>query len=117
MTNVSRSPQTKLLTAIYGRWLRDEDLYQSVNGITLRAALEEALNSTRLAVSLCLDERNKQVVLCRFGWLDGQCRSLIDVGKEFNITRERVRQIEGKALRRLFHHSRSNKLRPYIKHR
>ena len=50
----------------------------------------------------------------RFGLIDGQARTLEEVGKEFNVTRERIRQIEAKALRKLRHPSRSRKLKDYL---
>ena len=56
---------------------------------------------------------NQQVAL-RFGLDDGRARTLEEVGKEFNVTRERIRQIEAKALRKLRHPSRSRKLRDYF---
>ena len=62
-----------------------------------------------------LTEREKKVLTLRFGLEDGRARTLEEVGKEFNVTRERIRQIEAKALRKLRHHpSRSRKLRDYI---
>ena len=50
----------------------------------------------------------------RFGLEDGRSRTLEEVGREFNVTRERIRQIEGKALRKLRHPTRSKKLRDYL---
>ena len=61
-----------------------------------------------------LTEREKKVLALRFGLEDGRARTLEEVGKEFNVTRERIRQIEAKALRKLRHPSRSRKLRDYI---
>ena len=61
-----------------------------------------------------LNEREKRVLVMRFGLEDGMPRTLEDVGKEFNVTRERVRQIEAKALRKLRHPLRSRKLRDYL---
>ena len=61
-----------------------------------------------------LTEREKKVLTLRFGLEDGRARTLEEVGKEFNVTRERIRQIEVKALRKLRHPSRSRKLRDYI---
>ena len=61
-----------------------------------------------------LPEREKKVLTLRFGLEDGRARTLEEVGKEFNVTRERIRQIEAKALRKLRHPSRSRKLRDYI---
>jgi len=61
-----------------------------------------------------LAERERQVLIMRFGLEDGISRTLEDVGKEFKVTRERVRQIEAKALRKLRHPLRSRKLRDYL---
>ena len=61
-----------------------------------------------------LTERERNVLRLRFGLDDGRSRTLEEVGKEFNVTRERIRQIEAKALRKLRHPSRSKKLRDYL---
>ncbi len=61
-----------------------------------------------------LTEREKKVLQLRFGLKDGHARTLEEVGKEFNVTRERIRQIEAKALRKLRHPSHSRKLRDYL---
>ncbi len=61
-----------------------------------------------------LSERERKVLIMRFGLEDGVTRTLEDVGREFNVTRERVRQIEAKALRKLRHPLRSRKLRDYL---
>jgi RNA polymerase primary sigma factor len=61
-----------------------------------------------------LTEREKRVLQLRFGLKDGHARTLEEVGKEFNVTRERIRQIEGKALRKLRHPTRSRKLKGYL---
>jgi RNA polymerase primary sigma factor len=61
-----------------------------------------------------LTEREQKVIRLRFGLDDGRARTLEEVGKEFNVTRERIRQIEAKALRKLHHPSRSKKLRGYL---
>ena len=61
-----------------------------------------------------LTERDQKVLRLRFGLDDGRARTLEEVGKEFNVTRERIRQIEAKALRRLRHPSRSRKLKDYL---
>ncbi len=72
----------------------------------LREQLEEVLNT--------LTDREKKVLSLRFGLEDGRGRTLEEVGKEFNVTRERIRQIEAKALRKLRHPTRSRKLRDYL---
>ena len=58
--------------------------------------------------------REQKVLKLRFGLEDGRARTLEEVGKEFDVTRERIRQIEAKALRKLRHPSRSKKLRDYL---
>ena len=72
--------------------------------------LKEQLNE----VLSTLTEREQKVLRLRFGLDDGRARTLEEVGKEFNVTRERIRQIEAKALRKLRHPSRSRKLRDYL---
>ncbi len=72
----------------------------------LREQLEEVLDT--------LTEREQKVLRLRFGLDDGRARTLEEVGKEFKVTRERIRQIEAKALRKLRHPSRSRKLRDYL---
>ena len=61
-----------------------------------------------------LTPREEKVLKLRFGLDDGRARTLEEVGREFNVTRERIRQIEAKALRKLRHPSRSKKLRDYL---
>jgi RNA polymerase primary sigma factor len=61
-----------------------------------------------------INPREQRVLQLRFGLEDGRSRTLEEVGKEFNVTRERIRQIEAKALRKLRHPSRSRKLRDYL---
>ena len=61
-----------------------------------------------------MTEREQKVLRLRFGIDDGQPKTLEDVGKRFNVTRERIRQIEAKALRKLRHPSRSRKLKDYL---
>ena len=70
----------------------------------LKEQLDEVLGT--------LTEREQKVL--RFGMNDGRARTLEEVGKEFDVTRERIRQIEAKALRKLRHPSRSRKLRDYL---
>ena len=72
--------------------------------------LKEQLNE----VLSTLTEREQKVLRLRFGLDDGRARTLEEVGKEFNVTRERIRQIEAKALRKLRHPSRSRKLKDYL---
>ena len=61
-----------------------------------------------------LTPREEQVLKLRFGFVDGKARTLEEVGKEFEVTRERIRQIEAKALRKLRHQSRSKKLKDFV---
>ena len=63
-----------------------------------------------------LTEREAKVLKLRFGLEDGRTRTLEEVGKEFDVTRERIRQIEAKALRKLKHPTRSKRLRDFIEH-
>ncbi|MCR5706342.1 MAG: RNA polymerase sigma factor RpoD [Acholeplasmatales bacterium] len=77
---------------------------------TAKSALREELDS---ALSQ-LTPREERVLRLRFGLLDGRSRTLEEVGKEFGVTRERIRQIESKALRKLKHPSRSKKLRDFL---
>ena len=72
----------------------------------LKEQLEEVLGT--------LTEREQKVLRLRFGLDDGRARTLEEVGKEFNVTRERIRQIEAKALRKLRHPSRSRKLKDFL---
>ena len=65
-------------------------------------------------VLLTLTEREEKVVRLRFGLEDGKTRTLEEVGQLFGVTRERIRQIEAKALRKLRHPSRSRKLKDYM---
>lgn len=60
-----------------------------------------------------MTEREQRVLILRFGLQDGRTRTLEEVGKEFNVTRERIRQIEAKALRKLRHPSRARMLKGY----
>jgi RNA polymerase primary sigma factor len=66
------------------------------------------------AVLNSLTGRERRVLQLRFGLQNGRARTLEEVGKEFNVTRERIRQIEAEALRKLRHPSRSRKLRDYL---
>ena len=75
---------------------------------------QQLLKETVTAVLHSLSTRERQVLELRFGLHDGQTRTLEEVGKEFNVTRERIRQIEAKALRKLRHPTRATRLRDYI---
>ena len=92
-----------------GDFIQDEDSpspSESVSQTMLREQLFEVLKT--------LTPREEQVLKLRFGLKDGRMRTLEDVGKIFNITRERIRQIEAKALRKLRHPSRSKRLKDYL---
>ena len=92
-----------------GDFIEDESAVapdEAANYIMLR----EQLNDTLLE----LGERERKVLELRFGLTDGTPRTLEEVGKEFNVTRERIRQIEAKALRKLKHPSRSQKLKDFL---
>jgi RNA polymerase primary sigma factor len=78
------------------------------------AASRQMLKEQMEDVLGTLSERERQVLAMRFGIEDGRSRTLEEVGKEFGVTRERIRQIEAKALRKLRHPSRSKKLRDYL---
>lgn len=92
-----------------GDFIPDEDIPSPVEAAAysmLQKQLREVLDT--------LSEREKKVLILRFGLDDGRPRTLEEVGKEFNVTRERIRQIEAKALRKLRHPSRSKKLKDYL---
>lgn len=82
--------------------------------VPAEAAAFHLLKEQLVEVLDTLTEREKKVLTLRFGLEDGRARTLEEVGKEFKVTRERIRQIEAKALRKLRHPSRSRKLRDYI---
>ena len=78
------------------------------------AASHQLLKEQMAAVLDSLTGRERRVLQLRFGLEDGRARTLEEIGKEFNVTRERIRQIEAKALRKLRHPSRSRKLKDYL---
>jgi RNA polymerase primary sigma factor len=92
-----------------GDFIEDDSLPGPVDSAS-RRLLKEQMDEILDA----LNERERRVLIMRFGLEDGMTRTLEDVGKEFNVTRERVRQIEAKALRKLRHPLRSRKLRDYL---
>ena len=92
-----------------GDFIQDEDSpepHDSAAYTLLKEQLEEVMNT--------LTPREAKVLKLRFGLEDGKARTLEEVGREFQVTRERIRQIEAKALRKLRHPSRSKKLRDYM---
>ena len=91
------------------------DFIQDDNGpVPAEAAAFTLLKEQLDEVLGTLTEREQKVLRLRFGLKDGRARTLEEVGKEFNVTRERIRQIEAKALRKLRHPSRSRKLKDYL---
>ncbi len=82
--------------------------------VPAEAAASTILREELLKVLETLTDREQKVLRLRFGLDDGRTRTLEEVGKEFNVTRERIRQIEAKALRKLRHPSRSKKLRDFL---
>ena len=94
-----------------GDFIKDDNVPVPADAATftlLKEQLEEVLGT--------LTEREQKVLTLRFGLEDGRARTLEEVGKEFNVTRERIRQIEAKALRKLRHPSRSRKLKDYLEY-
>ena len=92
-----------------GDFIEDSDAIVPIDAasfILLQEQLESVLHT--------LSEREKKVIQLRFGLLDGHPRTLEEVGREFGVTRERIRQIESKTLSKLRHPSRSQKLRDYL---
>ena len=92
-----------------GDFIPDEDASEPSE-----AASFSLLREQLMTVLDTLTPREKKVLELRFGIVDGRTRTLEEVGKEFNVTRERIRQIEAKALRKLRHPSRSKKLRDFL---
>lgn len=92
-----------------GDFIPDEDV-----PVPADAAAFTLLKEQLIEVLDTLTEREQKVLRLRFGLDDGRARTLEEVGKEFNVTRERIRQIEAKALRKLRHPSRSKKLKDYL---
>ena len=82
--------------------------------VPLEAATDTLMREQLEEVMATLTDREQQVIRMRFGLEDGHPRTLEEVGREFHVTRERIRQIESKALRKLRHPSRSRKLRDYL---
>lgn len=92
-----------------GDFIQDDNVpvpAEAAAATLLKEQLDEVLST--------LTEREQKVLRLRFGMNDGRARTLEEVGKEFDVTRERIRQIEAKALRKLRHPSRSRKLKDYL---
>ena len=92
-----------------GDFIQDESIptpVEATNQTLLHEQLDEVVST--------LTEREQRVIKLRFGWDDGRPRTLEEVGKEFNVTRERIRQIEAKALRKLRHPNRCRKLKDFL---
>ena len=92
-----------------GDFIQDESIptpVEATNQTLLHEQLDEVVST--------LTEREQRVIKLRFGWDDGRPRTLEEVGKEFKVTRERIRQIEAKALRKLRHPNRSRKLKDFL---
>ena len=92
-----------------GDFIPDDDTPappDSASSAILREVIEKELGT--------LTPREAHVIRLRFGLYDGRCRTLEEVGKEFDITRERIRQIEAKALRKLRHPSRARHLKGFL---
>src|SRR5215217_6715642 len=95
--------------AFLGDFIEDESMPQPIELASqqlLKSQISDALNK--------LTDRERKIIVLRFGLEDGRFRTLEEVGREFGITRERIRQIEAKALRKLRHPSYSRKLRGYL---
>ena len=95
--------------SLLGEFIQDDNV-----PVPADAAAFTLLKEQLVEVLGTLTEREQKVLRLRFGLDDGRARTLEEVGKEFNVTRERIRQIEAKALRKLRHPSRSRKLKDYL---
>ena len=92
-----------------GDFIEDENMMSPSDSADYQMLKQELMNALDT-----LTDRERKVIELRFGLKDGQARTLEEVGKEFNVTRERIRQIEAKALRKLRHPSRSRKLKDFL---
>jgi RNA polymerase primary sigma factor len=102
-------PMGEEAESFLGDFIEDHNAIQPLDGAS-KQLLKDEINE----VLLTLTPRENKVLRLRFGLEDGRCRTLEEVGLEFSVTRERIRQIEAKALRKLRHPSRSRKLRGYL---
>ena len=108
-SNVAARPIGEEEDSHLGDFIQDDNVPVPADAAAftlLKEQLEEVLGT--------LTEREQKVLTLRFGLEDGRARTLEEVGREFNVTRERIRQIEAKALRKLRHPSRSRKLKDYL---
>jgi RNA polymerase primary sigma factor len=103
------SPMGEEENSHLGDFIEDRDTLPPADAAS-RQLLKEQIDS----VLSSLSPREQRVLQLRFGLEDGRSRTLEEVGKEFNVTRERIRQIEAKALRKLRHPSRSRRLKDYL---
>jgi RNA polymerase primary sigma factor len=92
-----------------GDFIEDSDAIVPIDAASF-ILLQEQLD----AILHTLSDREKKVIQLRFGLTDGHARTLEEVGREFGVTRERIRQIESKTLSKLRHPSRSQRLRDYL---
>ncbi|MDR2610621.1 MAG: RNA polymerase sigma factor RpoD [Clostridiales Family XIII bacterium] len=92
-----------------GDFIPDEDMPAPADAAAFTLLKEQLMD-----VLYTLTDRERKVLILRFGLYDGRARTLEEVGKQFDVTRERIRQIEAKALRKLRHPTRSKKLRDYL---
>ena len=92
-----------------GDFIEDENMHSPSDSADYQMLKKELVNALDT-----LTDRERKVIELRFGLIDGQARTLEEVGKEFKVTRERIRQIEAKALRKLRHPSRSRKLKDFL---
>ena len=92
-----------------GDFIEDENMLSPSDSADYQMLKKELVNALDT-----LTDRERKVIELRFGLIDGQARTLEEVGKEFKVTRERIRQIEAKALRKLRHPSRSRKLKDFL---
>lgn len=121
VTDRQPSPWERLLRAIFGEpvsGLRDTPECHNIVRIPIppnsEELVERSLEGNSRLVLDTLPPRERQVLVLRFGLEDGQSRTFEEVGHEFGVTRERIRQLEAKALRKLRHPSRSRQLKPFL---
>lgn len=111
---IIRKPETKLMSAIFGVWYDDGDLILPGLKDTILGLLDE-ISDLHCESRSRFAERIKRLISLRVGFADGEAKTLEEVGEEFGVTRERIRQMEAKALRLLRHPARSGKLKPFIR--